>query len=99
MIRNQIGWWENLKPLKIGFDILEILREFNYGKVLVDDWPKYLEPWLNNRPRGIGIMPAQEWNKDFKHERVVRYTGQNLKEVRTALIWAKDRKGPMPKFK
>ncbi len=90
MIRNQKGWWENLEPLTLGFEILEELRRLNYeihiltkgpssslnaftekarwvekhigrigqevymnisgdksinyGKVLVDDWPKYLEP-------------------------------------------------------
>ena len=141
MIRNQTGWGEKLEPLKLGFEILDLLRKFQYeihiltkgpssslnafsekarwiekhvgkigeevymnisgdksityGKILVDDWAKYLEPWLENRPRGIGIMPAQEWNKDFKHERIVRYDGENIEEVKKALKWAKDREGPM----
>lgn len=144
LIRSQEGWWENLKPLKLGVEILDLARELKfwiaiatkgpsstnawsekkawvenhigkigqevdlyivtnksrlYGRALVDDYFGYLSPWLENRPRGIGIMPAQEWNKDFKHERVVRYNGENIEEVKKALKWAKDRKGPIPKFK
>ncbi len=44
-------------------------------------------------------MPAQKWNKYFEHERVVRYNGTNIQEVKEALIWAKNRKDPIPKFK
>lgn len=62
-----------------------------YGRVLVDDWPKYVEPWLANRPRGIVIMPAQPWNKDFKHARALRYDGTNRTEVRAALVQAFER--------
>ena len=45
-----------------------------YGKVLVDDFPKYITRWLEWRPRGLVIMPASEHNKDFKHPQVIRYT-------------------------
>lgn len=53
-----------------------------YGKMLTDDWPKYMIRWLEWRPRGLGIMPAQKWNEDFTHPNVVRYDGTNLAEVR-----------------
>jgi|GEM_PF-566221 len=56
-----------------------------YGKVLVDDWPEYVERWLENRHRGLVIMPLHPWNRDFKHERVIHYNGKNLNEVRKAL--------------
>lgn len=52
-----------------------------YGKVLFDDWPAYVEPWLDVRPRGLVIMLAQPWNEGFKHDRVIRYTGDNGFEV------------------
>ena len=52
-----------------------------YGKVLVDDFPEYIEAWLKHRPRGLVIMPAHEFNKDFKHPNVIRYDGTNLQEV------------------
>jgi hypothetical protein len=46
-----------------------------YGKVLVDDFPAYIESWLKHRPRGIVIMPDQPWNKDFEHKQVIRFKG------------------------
>ena len=47
-----------------------------YGKLLVDDWPPYIESWLAHRPRGLVIMPAHPWNKTFTHPRVIRYEGR-----------------------
>ena len=127
-------WWENLPRFKLGFDVLNILQEFNYyisvltqgprenpvawshkvkwcfkhipdidititrnkglvyGKVLVDDYPEYIQQWLAHRPRGLVIMPTQKWNKDFSHQNVIRYDGNNLSEVRYALSIVKDRK-------
>lgn len=43
-----------------------------YGKILVDDWPPYIERWLEHRPRGVVLMPAQNWNEGFQHKQVVR---------------------------
>lgn len=60
-----------------------------YGKVLVDDFPGYIERWLKWRKRGLVIMPASEENKDFHHPQVVRYDGSNLLEVRSAMEKAK----------
>jgi 5'-nucleotidase len=52
-----------------------------YGKVLVDDYPEYIERWLEWRPRGAVIMPANDANKNFKHPQVTRYDGNNLEEI------------------
>lgn len=60
-----------------------------YGKVFVDDWPKYIQRWLTWRRNGLVIMPANEDNKNFSHEQVIRYDGSNLPEVRYALTRAK----------
>lgn len=46
-----------------------------YGKVLVDDFPPYIEAWLKHRPRGLVIMPDQPWNKKFHHKQVIRFKG------------------------
>lgn len=46
-----------------------------YGRMLVDDWPEYVERWLKWRPRGMVVMPAQPWNADYKHPNVLRYDG------------------------
>lgn len=48
-----------------------------YGKVLVDDWPEYVERWITWRPRGLVIAVAQPWNVDIDKlsPNVIRYTG------------------------
>ena len=46
-----------------------------YGKILVDDFPEYIERWLQWRPRGLVIMPAHEHNEQFKHPNIIRYRG------------------------
>jgi hypothetical protein len=63
----------------------------HYGKVLVDDFPGFILPWLEHRPRGLVIMPANEYNQDFKHEQVITYDGQNKAQVKEALIEALSR--------
>jgi phosphoglycolate phosphatase-like HAD superfamily hydrolase len=57
-----------------------------YGRVLVDDFPEYIESWLEHRPRGLVVLIAHEFNKDFKHPNVVRYDGTNIEEVQERLI-------------
>jgi len=45
-----------------------------YGKILVDDWPPYIDSWLRWRPRGWVIIPAQPWNAACnQNERILRY--------------------------
>ena len=134
LIKSRGEWWENLPQLKLGFDILNILKKLNfqisiltqgpkenpiawshkvswcmknvpdldititrdkglvYGKVLVDDYPEYIERWLKWRPRGFVIMPAQKWNENFVNDKVLRYNGENLNEVQNLLEKIKDRK-------
>lgn len=64
-----------------------------YGKVLVDDFPEYAERWLEWRPRGLVIMPANRNNESYLHPQVIRYDGSNLAQVREAMKNAKLRKG------
>lgn len=73
-------------------DIVGEDKQGTYGRVLVDDWPGYLKGWLEHRPRGLAIMPAQRYNEDFKHPRVVRFTGDNTAQVCDALHVAFNRK-------
>lgn len=63
-----------------------------YGKVLVDDYPPYVERWLSWRRRGLVIMPASKLNAKFSHPNVIRYDGKNLAAVKAALQKAFDRK-------
>ena len=46
-----------------------------YGKVLMDDWPPYIQRWLTWRPRGLVIMPSHPWNEHFQHSHVIRWDG------------------------
>jgi len=62
-----------------------------YGKVLVDDFPGYIDRWVKWRKRGQVIMPANESNKDYKHSQVIRYNGENLEEVRDSLKRIKEK--------
>ena len=67
-----------------------------YGKILVDDYPEYIKRWLEHRPRGLVIMPANKGNKDFKYENVIRYDGTNIGEIKKALLKVKKRKANEP---
>ena len=60
-----------------------------YGKVLVDDFPGYIERWLEWRRRGLVIMPANESNRDFNHRQVIRYDRTNLEEIAKSMEIAK----------
>jgi len=63
-----------------------------YGKVLVDDYPHYIEAWLKHRPRGLVIMPIHSYNQNYNHPRVIRYDGKNLSQIKTALKRVKERR-------
>lgn len=92
------AWTEKVEWLKTNLSDYENInitisddKGIVYGKVLVDDYPEYILRWLENRSRGLVIMPANLENKNFKHENVIRYDGTNLDAVKKALIIARDR--------
>ena len=128
LITREPGWWLNLEPIALGFQILELAKEIGfqiqvltqgpktnplawkekvewcqrhlgsdtdihitrnkglvYGKFLYDDYPVYMLRWLEHRPRGLGIMPVNSSNADFRHPQVVRWDGTNLDEVTESL--------------
>jgi len=91
MKRNPAAWGEKVEwcrqhlpdvPITVTTD-----KGLTYGKILVDDWPEYVERWLEWRPRGLVLMPAHPWNEEFEHPNVMRCTPENLSE---ALQRAKD---------
>ena len=92
---NPIAWSHKVKWCVKNIPDIDITITRNkglvYGKVLVDDYPEYVEQWLAHRPRGLVIMPAQNWNKDFKHPNVIRYDGSNWHQVQEALEIARFR--------
>lgn len=59
-----------------------------YGRILVDDWPIYCEQWLKWRPRGLLLMPAYPYNKDFSKQypgQVVYVNESNWNNVKSAI--------------
>jgi 5'-nucleotidase len=62
-----------------------------YGRVLVDDYPKYMRAWMEHRPRGLGLMPMNAFNQDFSHERVLLCSPDNLAEARNRMVQAFER--------
>lgn len=44
-----------------------------YGRCLVDDYVPFMMGWLKNRPRGLGLMPMTEHNRDYNHSNVIKY--------------------------
>lgn len=64
--RNSAAWMEKVEWCreKLPYASVHITEEKSllYGKVLVDDWPPYVEEWLRWRPRGLAVVPAYEYN-------------------------------------
>ena len=52
-----------------------------YGKVLVEDWPPYVEKWLKWRKRGLEVLMDRPYNRGFKHPNVVRSNHSSFDEV------------------
>lgn len=79
------AWSEKLEWIQENIGEVDITITRNkglvYGTFLVDDYPPYIEAWLKWRPRGKVIMPAHDYNKDFKHPNVLRYDGTNINDV------------------
>lgn len=69
----------------ISIDIVGSTKKRAWGLFLVDDYPEYVKGWLQHRPRGLVVMPAQPYNLQFKHPNLIRYDGSNIEEVRKAL--------------
>ncbi len=67
-----------------------------YGKALYDDYPDYIERWLQHRPRGLVIMPVNDHNKSFEHPNVFKWYGTNVIELRRVLQIAYNREPNEP---
>lgn len=61
-------------------------KGLTYGRVLFDDWPPYMLEWLQHRPRGLGIMLSQPWNKGFNHPNVFMVDQDNLDKSLVELL-------------
>lgn len=87
----KLRWCRKHLHPEVGVTITED-KGLVYGKVLIDDYPPYMERWLRWRPRGLGIMPARAYNEGYEHPNVIRYDGTNMEQITEALSNAKQRK-------
>lgn len=96
------AWAEKVECIRMHFDedmainIVGRTKKRYFGRFLCDDYPDYCSDWLEHRPRGLVIMPAHDYNKDFSHPRAIRYDGTNLDQVRAALEIVRDREDGEP---
>lgn len=59
-------------------------KSLTYGRVLVDDWPPYFMGWLEHRPRGVVVVPAQPWNvgvEKLAPGRIYRYDRSEIRPL------------------
>lgn len=68
-----------------------------YGQVLFDDWPVYGTGWLQQRPRGLLLVPAHRWNDleksypESMHSRILRFeTPPSREEIEQRLVQARN---------
>jgi 5'-nucleotidase len=88
----KVEWCHKNLPKSVKTVITEDAKDIVFGRVFVDDYVPFMEPWLKRRPRGLGIMPLDSGNGDFNHARVVHYDGTNIERVRSQVQRAYDRK-------
>lgn len=65
------SWTEKVEWINehLGDNVLVNLtqaKQIVYGRVMVDDYPAHFKPWLEKRPRGIVVVPAQSWNEEIE---------------------------------
>ncbi|MGD1065503.1 MAG: hypothetical protein ABR975_01660 [Vulcanimicrobiaceae bacterium] len=84
--------WCKEQPELVTADIhLTMNKGLVYGTFLYDDYPVYMDLWLANRPRGLGVMLTTPDNAPYAHPNVVKWDGTNLEEVQRAMQIAYDR--------
>jgi 5'(3')-deoxyribonucleotidase len=138
LIMRTPGFWRNLRPLPLGFQLIDILRTSGFepyiltkgpsdhslawmekvdwcrhyvpgirvivtedkrlvrGTVLVEDWPPYIEEWLQAHSNATVIVPAQPWNSNVEElfpDRCVRFDGQDHEMIRRRLANARTAAG------
>jgi hypothetical protein len=96
--KNPVAWsgkkkciTEHLGPFCGLVEVNNQDKNLIYGHILVDDYPDYVGPWLSVWKESWAILPAHEYNKDYKHPRAIRYDGTNLEEVRKVFQEIKDK--------
>ena len=84
-----VAWKEKLDWVRTYLGDVDITVTRNkglvYGKILVDDYPPYLDSWLKWRNRGLCIMPSNGHNKDYERDQVLRMTEDSFEDCVLAM--------------
>ena len=78
--RKPFAWHEKVKWIKDNIAIpvsmnIVTSKGLFYGAVLFDDHTPYVSEWLDNRPRGLAIIPQDNSNKHYNHPNSIMYDG------------------------
>ena len=95
--KRPIAWGEKRQCIidhlgeDVAVNVVSENKSYYYGRILVDDYPEFIEGWLEHRPRGLAIMPLHSYNENFSHPNVIHYDGRNGEEIQRAIQAAHDR--------
>lgn len=124
LITSSVDFWVNLKPIDLGFQVIEICKKIGYkivvltctpklnpnaatgkliwsqkhlgkdidfklvsqknidfGHVLYDDFPEYMDGWLKTNPNGLGLVPSCSHNVNYNNNQTVKVNFENLDHV------------------
>ncbi len=56
-----------------GISVTRNGKGLHYGRLFVDDYPPYMDSWLQHRSRGLGLMPRWRINEAYSHPQVFKY--------------------------
>ena len=85
----KVKWCAKHLPVDTNVTITQD-KSLVYGRVLIDDYPDYVLPWLENRPRSLAILPLRAWNADFRHPNAIHYDWHNPDTIVNAKIRMKE---------
>lgn len=71
----KVRWCQKHLP-EVDITIVTRKKSLVYGKVLFDDYPPYIESWLEHRPRSKVLMLETQYNSGFMHPQVLRIARQ-----------------------
>lgn len=89
--QHPLSWAEKLQCCQnhLGPDINVHITQnkglFN-GRFLYDDFIPYMKKFLEGNPNAFGIMPVNQYNKDWYDPRVVKWDGNNVEEIRANML-------------
>lgn len=72
----KVDWVRTNLPVGVKVTITED-KSHTYGTMLCEDWPPYVEGWLEYRPRGLVILLDRPYNRHISHPQIVRYNKES----------------------